>query len=160
MLLVYFISVTLFSTFHIPVSIQGVQLKGFLYSNSLCMEILLTSVTPCGLRYSIISPKEHDARSGDFITPFEKFRVGWGYVFMFSFPNCFHFSIFSDCFWVLFNGISTSVDHLMPEGLNWFCFSVHVLGFRVWVLVIFYYIWLDFDEEVDFLWFGVFEEVL
>ena len=42
----------------------------------LCMEILLTSVTPCGLRCCIISSREHDARSGDFITPFEKFRVG------------------------------------------------------------------------------------
>ena len=63
------------------------------------MEILLTSVTPCGLRCSLISSRKHDARSGDFITPFEKFKVGWGYVFMFNFPNCFHFSIFSDCFW-------------------------------------------------------------
>ena len=61
---------------------------------SLCMEILLTSVMPCGLRCSLIS-REHNARSGDFITPFEKFRVGRGYVFMFSFLNCFHFSIFS-----------------------------------------------------------------
>ena len=43
---------------------------------SLRMEILLTSVTPCGLRHSLISSREHDARSGDFITPFEKFRVG------------------------------------------------------------------------------------
>ena len=40
------------------------------------MEILLTSVTPCGLRCSLIPSKEHDARSGDFITSFEKFRVG------------------------------------------------------------------------------------
>ena len=63
------------------------------------MEILLTSVTPCGLRCSLISSREHDARSGDFITPFKKFRVGWGYIFMLSFPNCFHFSVFSDCFW-------------------------------------------------------------
>ena len=43
---------------------------------SLRMEILLTSVTPCDLRCSLISSREHDARSGDFITPFEKFRVG------------------------------------------------------------------------------------
>ena len=56
----------------------------------LCMEILLTSVMPCGLRWSLISSKEHNVRPGDF----EKFRVGWGYVFMVSFPNCFHFSIF------------------------------------------------------------------
>ena len=39
---------------------------------SLHMEILLTSVTPCGLRCSLIFSREHDARSGDFITPFEK----------------------------------------------------------------------------------------
>ena len=43
---------------------------------SLHMEILLTFITPCGLRCSLISSREHDARSGDFITPFEKFRVG------------------------------------------------------------------------------------
>ena len=30
---------------------------------SLCMEILLTSVMPCGLRRSLISSREHDARS-------------------------------------------------------------------------------------------------
>ena len=65
---------------------------------SLCMEILLVCVMPSGLRCSLISSREHDVRSGDFIIPFEKFKVGWGYVFMFSFPNCFHFSIFSDCF--------------------------------------------------------------
>ena len=58
----------------------------------------LTSVMPCGLNCSLISTREHNVRSGDFITPFMKFRVGWGYVFMFSFPNCFNFSIFSDCF--------------------------------------------------------------
>ena len=40
---------------------------------SVRMEILLTSVTPCGLKCSLIFSKEHDARSGDFITPFEKF---------------------------------------------------------------------------------------
>ena len=28
---------------------------------------------------------------------------------------------------------------------------MHVLGFRVWVLVMSYYIWLDFDEEVVFI---------
>ena len=65
---------------------------------SLHMEILLISVTPFGLRCSLISLRKHDERSGDFITAFEKFRVGWGYVFMFSFLNYFHFSIFSDCF--------------------------------------------------------------
>ena len=65
---------------------------------SLHMEILLMSVTPCGLRCSLNSSREHDARSGDFITPFEKIRVWRGYVFMFRFRNCFHFSIFSDCF--------------------------------------------------------------
>ena len=43
---------------------------------SLHMEILLRSVMPCGLRCSLISSREHDVRSGDFITPFEKFRVG------------------------------------------------------------------------------------
>ena len=43
---------------------------------SLRMEILLTSVMPCGLTCSLISSREHDARSGDFITPLEKFRVG------------------------------------------------------------------------------------
>ena len=43
---------------------------------SLRMEILLTSVTPCGLRCSLISSREHDARSGDFVTHFERFRVG------------------------------------------------------------------------------------
>ena len=32
--------------------------------------------TPGGLRCSLISSREHDARSGDFITPFEKFKVG------------------------------------------------------------------------------------
>ena len=34
---------------------------------SLCMEIFLTSVTPCGSRCSLISSREHDARCGDFI---------------------------------------------------------------------------------------------
>ena len=43
---------------------------------SLCMVILLMSVTPCSLRCSLISLREHDAKSGDFIIPFEKFRVG------------------------------------------------------------------------------------
>ena len=43
---------------------------------SLHMEILLTSVTLCGLRCSLISSREHNVRSGDLITPFEKFRVG------------------------------------------------------------------------------------
>ena len=43
---------------------------------SLRIEILLTSVTPCSLKCSLISLREHDARSGDFKTPFEKFRVG------------------------------------------------------------------------------------
>ena len=62
---------------------------------SLRMEILLTLVTPCVL---FLQGNMNDVRSRDFITPFEKFRVGWGYVFMFSFPNCFHFRIFSDCF--------------------------------------------------------------
>ena len=42
---------------------------------SLRREILLTSVMPCGLR-CLISSRKHDIRSGDFITPFEKFRVG------------------------------------------------------------------------------------
>ena len=42
----------------------------------LCMEILLTSVIPCGLRCSFISSREHNARSWNFIIPFEKFRVG------------------------------------------------------------------------------------
>ena len=60
---------------------------------SLCMEILLMSVMPCGLRCSLISLREHNVRSGNFITPFEKFRVGWEYVFMFSFPNCFWFVV-------------------------------------------------------------------
>ena len=27
---------------------------------------------------------------------------------------------------------------------------VYVLGFKVWVFVMFYYTWLDFDEEVGF----------
>ena len=40
---------------------------------SLCREILLMSVMPCGLRCSLISLREHDVRSGDFITPFKKF---------------------------------------------------------------------------------------
>ena len=80
------------------VGLLNVGMFVFMILVSLCMEILLTSVTPCGLRCSLISSREHDTRSGDFITPFEKFRFGWGYVFMFSFPNCFHFSIFSDCF--------------------------------------------------------------
>ena len=26
---------------------------------------------------------------------------------------------------------------------------MHVSGFKVWVFVMFYYIWLDFDEEID-----------
>ena len=43
---------------------------------SLQMEILLTSVMPCSLRCSLISSKEYDVRSRDFISPFEKFRVG------------------------------------------------------------------------------------
>ena len=43
---------------------------------SLHMEILLMSVMPCGLRCNLISSREHNARSGDFITPFKKFRVG------------------------------------------------------------------------------------
>ena len=43
---------------------------------SLCMESLLTSVMLCGLRCSLISSKEHNVRPGDFITPFQKFRVG------------------------------------------------------------------------------------
>ena len=42
---------------------------------SLRMEILLKSVMPCGLR-CLISSREHDAKSGDFITPFKKFRIG------------------------------------------------------------------------------------
>ena len=67
---------------------------------SLRMEILLTSVTSCGLRCSLISSMEHNARSGNFITPFEKFR--FGHVFMLSFPNCFHFSIFLIAFDLLF----------------------------------------------------------
>ena len=50
--------------------------------------------------------------------------------------------------WVLFNGISTSVDHLMPEGLNLFGFCAY-FRIRVWFLVGFYYIWIDFD------WFGL-----
>ena len=87
---------------------------------SLRMEILLTSVTSCGLRCRLISSREHDARSGDFITPFEKFRVG----FMFSFPNCFHFSIFSDCFFICYlynNGVVHSFFDI-----DWFtvCFIV------------------------------------
>ena len=47
----------------------------FMVIVALRMKILLTSVTPCGLR-CLISSREHEARSGDFITPFEKFRVG------------------------------------------------------------------------------------
>ena len=43
---------------------------------SMHMEILLTSIIPCVLRCSLISSREHNATSGDFITPFEKFRVG------------------------------------------------------------------------------------
>ena len=40
--------------------------------------------------------------------------------------------------WVLFNGISTSVGHLMPEGLNWFCFlcMFYVLGCEFWLCFI------------------------
>ena len=38
----------------------------------------------------------------------------------------------------------------MPERLKLLLSFVHVLGFKVWVLVMFYYIWLDFDEEIDF----------
>ena len=65
---------------------------------SLSMEILLTSVTPCGLRCTLISSREHDARSGDFIPfPISKL-LKRSYVFMFSFPKYFHFSIFSDYF--------------------------------------------------------------
>ena len=45
---------------------------------SLCMEILLTSVTPCGLRCSLISSREHNARSGDFITPLRSLGLGEG----------------------------------------------------------------------------------
>ena len=40
------------------------------------IEILLMSVTPCCSRCSLISSREHDARSGDFTAPFEKFKVG------------------------------------------------------------------------------------
>ena len=42
---------------------------------SLRMEILLMSVMSCGSRCSLISSREHDARSKDFMIPFEKFRV-------------------------------------------------------------------------------------
>ena len=35
-----------------------------------------TSVRPCGLRCRLKSSREHNARSGYFITPFEKFWVG------------------------------------------------------------------------------------
>ena len=31
--------------------------------------------------------------------------------------------------WVLFNCISTSVDYLMPKGLDWFCLLCMFLGF-------------------------------
>ena len=43
---------------------------------SLHMEILLISIMPCGLRCGLISSREHDVRCGDFITLFDKFRVG------------------------------------------------------------------------------------
>ena len=46
--------------------------------------------------------------------------------------------------WDLFKSISTSVGYLMPERLHWCCLA-YVLGFRVWVFVMFYYIWLNFD---------------
>ena len=53
----------------------GMYVFVFMVLVSLHMEILLTSVTPCGLRCSLISSREHNARSGDFITPFKEFRV-------------------------------------------------------------------------------------
>ena len=37
----------------------------------------------------------------------------------------------------------------MPEELKLLLSFVPVLGFKVWVLVMFYYIWLDFDEEIE-----------
>ena len=45
---------------------------------SLHMEILLTSVMPCGLRCSLISSREYDERSGDFITTFESLGLDEG----------------------------------------------------------------------------------
>ena len=115
---------------------------------SLCMEILLTSVMPCGLRCNLISWREHDARSGDFITPFEKFRVGWGYVFMFSFPNCFHFSIFSDYFWF----VVCIIMVLFIAFLYWLVYSVFLLFFElglgiVWCMGFFY--WFKYYELIE-----------
>ena len=96
---------------------------------SLCMEILFTSVMPCSLRCGRIFSKEHNVRPGDFITPFEKFRVGWGYVFMLSFPNCFHFSIFSDCLWFVVCIIMVFIAFLILIDLQCVhpCAEVHIL---------------------------------
>ena len=69
------------------VGLLNVSMYVFVSMILVSLHILLTSVTHCGLRCSIhysihyyevyiISSKKHDAKSGDFITPFEKFRVG------------------------------------------------------------------------------------
>ena len=101
------------------------------------MEILLTSVTPCGLRCSLISSREHNTRSEDFITPFEKLRVGWGHVFMFSFPNCFYFSIFSDCFWF----VVCIIMVLFIDFWYWLVYSVFLLFFESGLGIVW---WLEF----------------
>ena len=110
---------------------------------SLRREILLTSVTPYGLRCSIISSREHDARSGEFITPFNKFRVGWGYVFMFSFQKFFHFRNFSDYFWFVVCIIMVLfIAFLILTG--WQCVSI-VFGIGiVW--------WLGFLRLIQAQW--------
>ena len=108
------------------------------------MEILLTSITPCGLRCSLISSREH-VRSGDFITPFEKFKVGWGDVFMLSFLNCYHFSIFSDCFWFVVCIIMVLfIAFLILIGLQCFLLSFESEMGIVW--------WLGFLLLIQVQW--------
>ena len=53
--------------------------------------------------------------------------------FLYIKEYCLCYTVCACCF---FNGISTPVSHLMPEGLDWLCL-VHVLGFRVWIFIMF-----------------------
>ena len=95
---------------------------------SLSMESLFMSVTHCGLRCSLIFSREYDARSGDFITPCKNSRVGRRYVFMFSFPNCFHFSIFSDCFCFV---VCTIMVLFIAFSIDWFAVCFYWVFFLI-----------------------------
>ena len=58
------------------VALLTVNMYVFVILVSFHMEILLTSATPCYLRCSFISFREHDARSGDLITPLRSLGLG------------------------------------------------------------------------------------